>query len=317
MKMILDVDTGIDDALALAYALGSEEIELCGVTCCFGNVTSRQAAKNTLAVLHLLGEDEVPVFVGSDTTFAGREFVPNPVCRRVHGENGIGGIGVSGVTGRVGQEEASDFMARMAEQYGSDLVIVATAALTNLARFIRNHPKAARRVGKISVMGGALTVPGNVTPYGEANIVADPEAAKYVFESGIPILMVGLDATLQTLMGAEEMEEWTAEWRELHTEAAERFSEMLHYYCSNEVAGRGEGAIHDPLAVAAAVHPELVSTIGVNLTVETSGISAGRTIGDMKRLKQADKSVQACIGVDVPAFMKEFAATAARAMRRG
>ena len=315
MKMILDVDTGIDDALALAYALGSEEAEVVGVTCCFGNVTSEQAAENTLAVLHLLGADDIPVYVGRNITFSGEEYVPRQANKRVHGENGIGGVAVCGVERKPEEEEAAAYMERMAEQYGSELVIVATAAMTNLARFIRKNPAAAKRIGTISVMGGALTVPGNVTPYAEANIISDPEAAKFVFESGVPILMIGLDVTLQTLMSAGQIEEQTQPWR-LHTKTGGKFADMLYYYCSNERKGCGMGAIHDPLAVAAVLHPELVTSIGVNLTVETAGESRGRTIGDLTRLQQKDKTVQACIGVDVPAFMEEFLKTAEKAMRR-
>ena len=92
MKMTLDVDTGIDDALAIAYALGSEEAQLIGVTCCFGNVTVDKAVQNTLRVLRLFGAGEIPVYAGAPEMFTGKEFVPNEVCKRVHGLNGIGEI---------------------------------------------------------------------------------------------------------------------------------------------------------------------------------------------------------------------------------
>lgn len=316
-QLILDVDTGIDDALAIAYALGSDELELLAVTCSFGNVKVEKAVSNTQAILHLLGADHIPVYPGVNRLFdTEEEFIPNEVCKRVHGANGIGNITILGVKEEKNEIPAFEFMASMAEKYGEDLIIVATASMANLARFIKLYPEAAAKTGKIAIMGGALTVPGNVNRYAEANMLADPAAAKYLFESGIPILMIGLDITLKTMMSAEEMERWIAPWRGLQTEAAEKFADMVHYYCNNEVgkAGAREGAIHDPLAVAAALHPGLVTSVFVNLTVETEGESKGRTIGDLKRLKDPKKTAEVCIDVRVEEFMKEFVERTTKAL---
>lgn len=311
MKLILDVDTGIDDALAIAYALGSEEAELAGVTCCFGNVRVEKAVENTLRILQLLGADHIPVHAGQNSVFTGKEFVPSEVCKRVHGQNGIGGIEVSGARREPETKDAVAFMAKMAKQYGGDLVIVATAAMTNLARFIKEYPDLSRKTGKIAFMGGALTVPGNVNRFAEANIMADPEAARYVLESGVPLMMIGLDVTLKTMMSAEKMEEWIRPWRQAGTEAGEKLAAMVRYYCSNETGkeGKREGAIHDPLAVAAVLHPELVKTIEMNLTAETDGASRGRTIGDLGRLRLPEKSVKVCVDVLVEPFLTDFVKT--------
>lgn len=317
-KIILDVDTGIDDALAIAYAAGSPDAELIAVTCSFGNVRVEKAVENTLAVLHLLGRDDIPVYPGKNETFAdGEPFVPNPVCKRVHGENGIGGIDPGMPDREPESMDAAAFMAESARAYGKDLLIVATAAMTNLARFIRDYPVEAGMVGNIAFMGGALTVPGNVNPFGEANMLADPEAARFVFESGRHLLMIGLDVTLKTNRTAREMEESLRSWRETGTRAGKLFGEMIHYYCSNEQGKEGEteGAIHDPLAVAAALHPELVTTACFNLTVETEGPSRGRTIGDLRRLRDAERTVEVCLDVDVEAFMEDFIKTCERVLR--
>lgn len=311
MKLILDVDTGIDDALAIAYAIGLKEAELAGVTCCFGNVRVEKAVENTLQILHLLGADHIPVYAGKNNVFSGNDFVPSEVCKRVHGVNGIGGIEVTGVRRQAETKDAVAFMAEMAEQYGNELIIVATAAMTNLARLIEQYPETAKKAGQIAFMGGALTVPGNVNRFAEANILADPEAAKFVLESGVPLTMIGLDVTLKTLMSAGEMERWIRPWREAGTEAGDKLAAMVHYYCSNEVGkeGKREGAIHDPLAVAAVLHPELVRTIALNLTAETDGESRGRTIGDLNRLRQQEKTVRVCVDVSVEPFMKDFVNT--------
>lgn len=318
MKMILDVDTGIDDALAIAYAAGTGEAELKGITCCFGNVRVETAVRNTLQILNILGTGDIPVYAGENTTFAGKEFVPAEVCKRVHGLNGIGDIKLPEAIKNAEKEDAVSFMASMADQYGKELIIVATAAMTNLARFIEQYPEKAAGVGCICVMGGAVTVPGNVNRYAEANILADPEAAKYVLESGIHILMIGLDVTLKTMMSAEAMEEWIRPWRETGTEAGDKFAEMVHYYCSHEIGkeGKREGAIHDPLAVAAALHPELVEFFETNLTVETDGESRGRTTGDLRRLRDMKKTVKVCVDVRTDSFLTDFVGTVQKAIHR-
>ncbi len=318
MKMILDVDTGIDDALAIAYAAGTGEAELKGITCCFGNVRVETAVRNTLQILNILGTGDIPVYAGENTTFTGKEFVPAEVCKRVHGLNGIGDIKLPEAIKNAEKEDAVSFMASMADQYGKELIIVATAAMTNLARFIEQYPEKAAGVGCICVMGGAVTVPGNVNRYAEANILADPEAAKYVLESGIHILMIGLDVTLKTMMSAEAMEEWIRPWRETGTEAGDKFAEMVHYYCSHEIGkeGKREGAIHDPLAVAAALHPELVEFFETNLTVETDGESRGRTTGDLRRLRDMKKTVKVCVDVRTDSFLIDFVGTVQKAIHR-
>ena len=318
MKMILDVDTGIDDALAIAYALGSEEAQLIGVTCCFGNVTVDKAVQNTLRVLRLFGAGEIPVYAGAPEMFTGKEFVPNEVCKRVHGLNGIGEIELPEADKGAEEKDAAAFMAEMAQKYGKELVIVATAAMTNLARFIRQYPEEAAKVGRISVMGGAVTVPGNVNRFAEANILADPEAAKCVLESGINLLMVGLDVTLKTMMSAGAMEERIRPWTADGNEPGCKMAAMVHYYCSHEIGEEGsrEGAIHDPLAVAAVLHPEFVETVELNLTAETDGESRGRTIGDLKRIKQREKTVKVCVDVNTELFLKDFVSSVQKAIHR-
>ena len=167
--------------------------------------------------------------------FTGKEFVPNEVCKRVHGLNGIGEIELPEADKGAEEKDAAAFMAEMAQKYGKELVIVATAAMTNLARFIRQYPEEAAKVGRISVMGGAVTVPGNVNRFAEANILADPEAAKFVLESGINLLMVGLDVTLKTMMSAGAMEERIRPWTADGNEPGCKMAAMVHYYCSHEI----------------------------------------------------------------------------------
>lgn len=333
--LILDTDTGVDDALAILYALGLEASGMCrlvGVTCTFGNVEVKTAVKNSRAVLDFLGRRDIPVFGGNNRLFGGGgEFVQRPICRIVHGENGLGNVDIpmpqektvdkdenmkdkgdkraSDYEAGFGESEAVRFLTQMAELYGERLAVIATASMTNMAEWIQAHREAASRTGTIAVMGGALTVPGNVNPFAEANILADPEAAKFLFESGLSFTMTGLDVTLKTNRRADQMEEKTGRWREEGGVCGKAFADMLSYYCTNEAPANGkkEGAIHDPMAVAAVFRRELFRILEMNLTVETEGSSRGRTIGDLKRLRDRIKTARVCVDVDEEQFLKEFA----------
>ena len=155
------------------------------------------------------------------------------------------------------------------------------------------------------LMGGALTVCGNVNCCVEANISQDPDAADYLFRSGAPATMVGLDVTLQTLLTYKE----TQQWRDLNTKAGDFLADMTDFYIkayettSPHLGGCG---LHDPLAVGVAVDPTLVTTLPINLQVDVEGPTRGRTIGDNTRLNDPVKTMQAAVGVDVPRFLNEF-----------
>lgn len=310
-QLILDLDTGIDDALAILYALGLEQEGLCrlaGITCTFGNVTAGTAARNSRALLGLLGREDIPVFAGSNRRFGTEEeYEPDPVCRVIHGENGIGNVDILMPEENFvdSQGDALRFLADMAERYEKDLAVIATASMANIARWLKGDRETALKAGRIAIMGGALTVPGNVTPFAEANMLADPEAARFVFESGAKLLMTGLDATLRTSRGAGEMEEKMARWGSEGGRAGRVFLDMLTYYCENESQDK-VGAIHDPLAVAAVFKPKLVTTMDLDLTVETEGPSRGRTIGDMRRFMDGEKTARVCVDADGEGFLEDF-----------
>ena len=154
-------------------------------------------------------------------------------------------------------------------------------------------------------MGGALTVPGNVNAWTEANISQDPDAADRLFRSGAPVTMIGLDVTLQTLLTYKE----TQQWRELGTKAGTFLADMTDYYIkayettAPHLGGCGR---HDPLAVGVAVDPTLVTMLDINMKVDVDGPTRGRTIGDETRLNDANKTMKVAVGVDVPRFLNEF-----------
>lgn len=303
-KIILDLDTGIDDALAIAYCLGSHDAELVGVTCTYGNVLVETSVRNTLAILHLFGHDDIPVCKGFSHSMASDGFEVSPVCAMVHGANGIGEVQIPDSPRAVEDVPAVDFLIEAAQTYGKDLIYVPTGTLTTLAAVLEKDPSFKDKIGGIVMMGGALTVDGNTSPASECNIQGDPEAADLVFKSGAEVTMVGLDVTHQTLLTKNE----TAQWREVGTPSAKFLADMTDYYIDFEIKDSGLAGcgLHDPLAMAVALDNTLVKTFGVNLHVNLEGDLRGRTIGDHMRLNDPHKTVQAAIEVDVPAFMERF-----------
>jgi purine nucleosidase len=313
-KMILDLDTGIDDALAIAYALGSPEVELIGITSEYGNVLTERSVVNSQQILKLLKANQVPVYQGASHALTQTSFSVLPISEEIHGRDGIGDIHLHETVGEVAEQDAVSFILAACEQYGAELSIVATGPMTNLALAIQKDLPTLQKAGQIVIMGGALTVAGNVSPFAEANISQDPEAADLLFKSGLPVTMVGLDVTLRTLFTKED----TAQWRALHRTSATAYAEMVDYYIkAYEVTSPHlQGcALHDPLAVAVAIDPSLVTTLSLNLKTETNSPSRGRTIGDNERLADPTNRTEVCIAVDTPRFLTAFKQRLERAFK--
>lgn len=304
-KLILDLDTGVDDALAIAYALGSPAVELIGITGTYGNVLLDQGVRNALAITDLLGHPEVGVYKGLPHSSTTDSFEVLEISKFIHGANGIGDVSIPDSNREPQSEPAVDFIIDAAKTYGKELVYVPTGPMTNIAAALRKAPEIKDEIGRIVLMGGALTVCGNVNAWEEANISQDPDAADYLFRSGAPATMIGLDVTLQTLLTYRE----TRQWRDLGTKAGAFLADMTDFYIkayettSPHLGGCG---LHDPLAVGVAVDPTLVDTLSMNLKVDVDGPTRGRTIGDNTRLNDPVKTMKAAVGVDVPRFLHEF-----------
>lgn len=310
MKLILDLDTGIDDTFALAYALASPDAELLGVTGTFGNVTRDRGVENDLSLLALFGREDVPVFAGVDRPLAStRLFAVSEDSARFHGANGLGNASLpAGAAHARGAEPqgAAEFIADAVHAYGPDeLTVVPTGALTTIATVLSDHPELAPRM-RIVLMGGALAQPGNVTPFAEANIYADPEAAAIVFSSGADVTMVGLDVTTQARLSREQ----AARFGRTGTATGRFLSEMLDYYigvtATDEVDPAPRCYLHDPLAVAVALDPSLVGTFDIDIRVDRAGAGRGRTIGDPSRVTAPSGRTHAALTLDRARFIERF-----------
>jgi inosine-uridine nucleoside N-ribohydrolase len=288
LPTVLDVDTGIDDALALLLALRSPELDVLAVTCVAGNVELAQVVRNTLGVLAVLGARDVPVAPGA----------ARPLLRRLttatffHGQDGIGGIPLPALTSRPADESGPTMLCRLAREHEGELHLVAVGPLTNVALACRLDPDFPRRLKRLIVMGGAAAVSGNVTPAAEANFYNDPESAAAVFESGADLTMVGLDVTLRALFEARR-HHLLADHVPRGGDAVARFAYAIldHYLRADLAAGLEGSPLHDPLAVAALVQPALLTCRPLRVEIETAGrLTAGQSVVNLAHVVERIES---------------------------
>ena len=301
-KLILDVDTGIDDALAITMVLGMKDVSLIGVTAAFGNTYLDYAVRNSLDVLYQLGHPEIGVYRGASCPWGKDDWPVSDHLKVIHGKNGVGNVDFAHSAEEVKSQKAWDFMIEAAQKYGKDLIIVNLGPLTNMANAIKKNREALSLCGRIAIMGGALTGRGNITPYAEANIYNDPAAARYVMDSGLDLTMIGLDVTLKTVIMGDDI----SFLKDINSEAARCIHDMAYYYYVNEEGVVG-GAMHDPLAVASALDPALITKwLDINLDVWQQGEAIGRTATNADLLVKPQKNIHYALDVDSNAFMSRF-----------
>ncbi|CAM4301948.1 nucleoside hydrolase [Erysipelothrix aquatica] len=302
-KLILDVDTGIDDSISLAYICGQHDVDLLGVTTVYGNVDSEAAARNTKNLLSLLGRDDVGVYQGAEHALHTEGFTQQRGGAVFHGLNGIGDVELTQSDRAIETVSAVDFLLNMAHIHDEKITIVASGPLTNLAQAIKKDPSTMQRYQRIVLMGGAFTVVGNVSPVAEANIFQDPHAAKVVFESGIPITMIGLDVTSRVILSRDDLKQW-----ESKNDVSKVLLQIMdHYFKAHELIYPqwGGAAMHDPLAAVVALHEDVVRTITVPVTVLTEEKQFGRTVLDLANIEdQQAHSVNVALNVDIELFKK-------------
>ena len=243
----LDCDTGVDDALALPLLLGHRDVALAGIGTVSGNTAAGQAARNTLSLLALAGRDDIPVAVGAHHPLAGTF---GGGAARVHGGNGVGGVELPAASRAAEARDAADLLIGLARQHAGALRIVATGPLTNLALALRREPGLAGLVRDVTVMGGAVRAPGNVTVRAEANIAGDPAAAAAVFGAGWPVTLVPLDVTMRHRFDEDDRAALAAAGTPLTAALAAMLTGYFDFY----ETGLGERRVplHDPLAAGIA-----------------------------------------------------------------
>ena len=265
--VLIDCDPGSDDALAILAALNSPDLDVVGLTTVGGNATIDDTTRNALAILEIGGRAEVPVWRGAGRPLVG-EF---RFGYDYHGEAGVG-IRLEAPATREQPEPAVDAIARTVLDRPGELTLIALGPLTNVAQALRREPKLADEVAEIIVMGGAVEAPGNVTGHAEFNIYNDPAAAEVVFDSRARVTLVGLDVTEQVAVSRED-----EPWIEGDSASASLARRLLAAWFALH-PDRGPYGLHDPLAVAAAIDPSLLSYRQGKVSVETRpGDRLGKT----------------------------------------
>jgi len=300
-KIIIDTDPGVDDSMAIFFALRSPELDVIGLTTVFGNVHTDLATINALRLLEIAGRSDIPVVQGASDPLAGPFNGPVPF---VHGDDGQGNVHLPPPRTRPREGSAAAFIVEQVMAAPGEITLVPLGPLTNIALALRLEPRLAQNVREVVLMGGNALCPGNATPAAEANIHNDPEAADVVFGTGWPVTMVGLDVTHQVNMTRAHLERYAQAQNPLAQHIA-RIVPFYRDYFESQIPGMDGIYVHDSSAIAYAIDPTLFVTERWPLRVETQGISRGRTWpflgqGNQDRLGpwQGRPPVNVCVGVD-------------------
>lgn len=305
-KVIFDTDPGVDDAMALLFLHHHKDIDLIGVTTVFGNARIEVTTRNAL-FLKREWKIDAPVVQGAGETFIPHRVTHEPP-KHIHGADGLGNIGVpETVDIEPDPRPAAQFIIDMVRKYPGEVTLVAVGRMTNLANALKQDPAIVSLVKEVVIMGGAFEVPGNVTPAAEANIHGDPEAADIVATAAWPVVWIGLDVTMQTVMTRTQLKDIA--------DAAGRRGKLLfdlsQFYIDFYEGLVDDGmVVHDSCACAYVVAPELFTTRSGTVRVVCGGIADGKTLQkpDGRGFGPSDwdnlPSQKIAVGIDDKAVLK-------------
>jgi pyrimidine-specific ribonucleoside hydrolase len=296
-RVIIDTDPGVDDALALLLAMRSPELKIEAITPVAGNVPLKLTLPNALRLVEIAGRTDIPVAAGARA----------PLLRRLvtatytHGENGLGGAVFPDPTTKPVAAPAAEMIRQIVRKYPGEVTLIPIGPLTNIATAINSDPELAGMVRAVVMMGGSLSG-GNITPAAEFNVYVDPEAARIVFQSGIPITMVGLDVTRKTSLTEDHVRTLEAAQNPVSQAAAKIGRNAINQHREHGyVAGPN---MHDSLAIAGFLDPSILTLQDYYVDVETMGeLTAGETLGysplagDLKRRPGMEKELAAAMQI--------------------
>jgi purine nucleosidase len=312
VKLIIDVDTGIDDALALLYVLASPDAELLAVTCTSGNVEAEQVAANTIGLLDLVGRLDIEVALGRRVPLV-RPLMTAP---ETHGPKGIGYATLPEATRAVSPRHSADLIVEQARRAPGEVTLITLAPLTNLAVALEREPKLPHLLRGLVMMAGSYRSPGNTAPTSEWNVAVDPEAMQAVLSAwesadgvGRPVAL-GLDVTERAKLTPDHL-------ARLHSAAGPEpngplltfIDDALRFYM--EFHSRYDGFygafIHDALAVAAGLDPALITTQALAVQVELDGkLTSGETVTDWRRVWGRPPHLDIGVVADIETFFGRF-----------
>lgn len=307
MKVAFDVDTGVDDSLALLYALQKPEMEIVGIASVCGNVESWLGAENTLKILDLADAPDIPVTVGAAHPL--REGWRGRVSF-IHGDNGLGNAVLPQSSRRLTNTGVEEHYLELGRRYQGELVLITLGPLTNIALTLKKYPQFAGMVKRVVMMGGTLSMRGNVSPVAEANFACDPEAADLVFTSGMDITVAGLDVTMKVRLKKEHID-----WLETCCKPSARkgvayLKEALVCYRKgnrDQNYCMDDSPLHDPLAVMCAVVPSLVQTQCRKARIECGGTYCrGMVVTDLREHPFPAEYIRFAVDVDEQRAIREL-----------
>ncbi len=301
-RIILDVDTGTDDAVALMVAALSPDLELVGATTVNGNCPVDQCTENTLRVFDHIGVD-IPVYQGMPQPMVRPDF---PLPRKIRPPRiGVGHLPLPPSKSKAGSQHAVDWLIQTYLESDGDIILVPVGPLSNIGTAISMEPRILAKIPEIVIMGGGHE-DGNSTPSAEFNIWVDPEAARVVMNCGRPIRLVPLDATHKALVSLEDC----ARLRNLGTPAGEATAAFVEqrikgYDAIQPMHRLGAAPVHDALAVCAIIDPTVIETVHVNVDVETTGeLTLGRTVCDTHQRSGREPNAHVALDADEPKFVR-------------
>lgn len=307
IPIIIDCDPGHDDAMAILWALASPQLELLAVTTVAGNQTIEKVTNNAIKVLTKARRTDIPVAMGARQPLIRKLVVGGEV---VHGSSGLEGPVLPECGFAPSELTALELLIKTIEESEEKVTLVPIGPLTNIATLLIVRPDLKAKIERLSIMGGGAYM-GNWTPAAEYNIWADPEAAKVVFNSGLPIIMSGLDVTHKAYITREENEVLRAQGNELSVFAAELIDYFSRYHY--EVEGFPGCTMHDPTAIAVLLYPEIFTGVTCNVDVEvtgelTTGMTVVDTIGYKEKIfgEKVDKNTTVLFQVDRKKYVEYF-----------
>jgi inosine-uridine nucleoside N-ribohydrolase len=273
LRVIIDTDPGVDDAMAILLALNSPELKVEALTVVAGNVDVAQGLQNALKIVSLAGRCDVAVAAGAQ----------HPLNQRLitaqfwHGKNGLAGVELPSSKCKADSRFGPDLIIEMVHKYPHELTLIPVGPLTNIALAVSKDPSIASLVRDIVIMGGSVTG-GNVNGAAEANIYNDPEAAQIVFNAGWMVTMIGSDVGERTLMTRK----YLTDLRASHGPQSDFVAKLADFYLTrSEKSGYSGAAMYDPLAVGAVIDPTLVTLKAMHVDVETRGeFTRGETVAN-------------------------------------
>ena len=295
--IIIDVDTGIDDAISLVVALQSDKLDIRGITTVAGNQTIEKTTRNTLDIVEYFGRDDILVAKGYSKPLVREQLI----AAYAHGESGLGTAKLPMAKKQPHELDAVSFMKKVLEESNEKITLVPTGPLTNIAILLLSYPHIKEKIERIVLMGGGA-YEGNSTTTAEFNIFADPEAASVVFSSGVKIVMCGLDVTMKAVVTYDDIETIRA----TGTKAGEFCGEAFKFYYDMYKKGsRIDGcAVHDAVTMAYLIKPEIITTKPAKVSIDIDGKhSYACTAADFRPWRdRSQDNALVCLDIDREAF---------------